>query len=216
MLVEYRRRRVMVDCGADWLGRIEDLAPGGIVLTHAHPDHAWGLREGAPCPVWATAETWKDIDAYPIGQRRQVRAEEDVMVQGIRFTAYAVEHSTRCPAVGYRIAAGRTTVWYGPDVVYIHERERALQDVELYVGDGATLETPFVRKQGDHLVGHSPVRTQLTWCAKEDVPEALITHCGSQIVEGDERVLGPLVRRWAKERGLTAGVAFDGMERILR
>jgi hypothetical protein len=29
----------------------------------------------------------------------------------------------------------------------------------------------------------------LTWCEKEGVPRAIITHCGSEIVTGDERKL---------------------------
>jgi glyoxylase-like metal-dependent hydrolase (beta-lactamase superfamily II) len=37
----------MIDCGADWLGEVDRVAPDVIVLTHAHPDHAGGLRKGA-------------------------------------------------------------------------------------------------------------------------------------------------------------------------
>jgi glyoxylase-like metal-dependent hydrolase (beta-lactamase superfamily II) len=48
----------MIDCGADWLARLKAVAPSAIVITHAHPDHAFGLARGAPCPVYATAETW--------------------------------------------------------------------------------------------------------------------------------------------------------------
>ena len=55
----------MLDCGADWLGRVVRLRPSAIVLTHAHPDHAAGLTDGAPCPVYATAETWDRIRRLP-------------------------------------------------------------------------------------------------------------------------------------------------------
>ena len=51
----------MVDCGEDWLGRVEAIRPDAIIITHGHPDHAFGLRSGAPCPVYATSETWQNI-----------------------------------------------------------------------------------------------------------------------------------------------------------
>jgi ribonuclease BN (tRNA processing enzyme) len=48
LLVQERKTRLLVDCGSDWLGRIKELAPKAIAITHAHTDHAGGLEEGAP------------------------------------------------------------------------------------------------------------------------------------------------------------------------
>jgi glyoxylase-like metal-dependent hydrolase (beta-lactamase superfamily II) len=59
----------MIDCGTDWLGRLDAVSPTAIVLTHAHLDHAAGLAEGAPCPVYATKQTWYLIDRFPIEDR---------------------------------------------------------------------------------------------------------------------------------------------------
>lgn len=218
LLVSYRGRRVMVDAGEDWRGELETVGAHAIVVTHAHPDHAFGLDRGSPVPVWATAATWKAIDDYPIPapSRHRVEPRTPFAVEGIGFEAFPVEHSLRAPAVGYRIRAGRVAVFYVPDVVYIDERARALSGVRLYIGDGATMARSMVRRHGDRLFGHTPVRTQLTWCRKESVPEAVFTHCGSQIVTGDERVLGGRLREWAAERGVRASIAHDGMERVLR
>lgn len=218
LLVSYLGGRVMVDCGETWLGKLKDVAPDAVVLTHAHPDHAFGLRDGAPCPVYATSETWNntELDDFPVQDRRTIAPGEPETVSGMVFQAFPLLHSTRAPAVGYRITAGRPTVFYAPDVVYIKDRAEALRNVKLYIGDGATITRSMVRKPGDTPIGHVPVRTQLTWCAREGVPEMVVTHCGSEIVGGDERILGPKLDRMADERGVKVRIAHDGMERVLR
>jgi len=212
LLISDCEKRVMVDCGADWVGKFQQLAPDAIVLTHAHPDHAWGLKEGAPCPVFAPVRTWDSLDNCESIERRtlELRARQDIL--GITFQAFAVEHSLRCPAVGYRISAGGNELFYSPDVAYIPEHAEALAGVLLYIGDGATLARSMVRRRGDKIFGHAPVRTQLTWCQKEKVPRAIFTHCGSEIVTGDPKIIGDRLRTWASERSVTAGIAFDGME----
>jgi len=50
----------------------------------------------------------------------------------------------------------------------------------------------------------------------EGVPRAVITHCGSEIVRGDERKLGAKLRAMAKERGVQAEFAHDGLQVVLR
>lgn len=214
--VSYRGRRVMVDAGRDWLGELERLGPRAIVLTHAHPDHAAGLRDGAPCPVWATEETWAALARYPLEDRHRIEPRTPFTTHGIRFEAFEVEHSIRAPAVGLRITAGRVAIFYAPDLVYIHEREEALRGVSLYVGDGATLERSFVQRRGERLIGHAPVKTQLGWCRAEGVSRAVITHCGSEVVKGEAREMDGRLAEMGRERGVDARFARDGMELLLR
>lgn len=102
-----------------------------------------------------------------------------------------------------------------PDLVYIHERADALRGVDAYIGDGATIARPLVRRREDALIGHTPIRTQLTWCRKEGVPRAIITHCGRQIVAADEDEVGARIREMADERGVRVDIAYDGMVVLL-
>ena len=206
----------MIDCGLDWLGKFERLHPDAIVLTHAHPGHAWGLRQGAACPVYAPPETWQTLPNYKIDHRHVIKNRAPIKICGITLEAFPVEHSILAPAVGYRARAGHACIFYGPDLLFIHDRASALKGVHVYIGDGATLTRSFVRRRGDKLIGHATVRTQLGWCAKEGVPRAVITHCGSEIVSGDERKLASELRTMASERGMEAQIAHDRMELVLR
>jgi phosphoribosyl 1,2-cyclic phosphodiesterase len=212
LLVCHRRARVMIDCGLDWLGKFERLHPDAIVLTHAHPDHAWGLKNGAPCPVHAPEKTWQTLTNCKVDDQRVINERSPTKICGISFEAFPVEHSILAPAVGYRITAAHARVFYAPDLLYIHDRMAALKRIQIYIGDGATLARSFVRKRGDSLIGHAAVRTQLGWCAKEGIPHAVITHCGSEIVSGDKRKIGSKLQVMASERGIASCIAYDGMK----
>src|SRR5262245_16169049 len=212
LLVSYRNANVMIDAGLDSLGKLKRARPSAIVLTHAHPDHAWGLKHGAPCPVYAPEKTCRELSHYPIKARYVIKERARTKICGITFEAFPVEHSILSPAVGYRVSAGRARIFYAPDLIFIHKRNAALKGVQIYIGDGATVTRSFIRKRGKALIGHSPVRTQLTWCQKEGVPRAIITHCGSEIVTVAERNIAAKIWAMAAERGVDVHIAYDGME----
>jgi len=48
------------------------------------------------------------------------------------------------------------------------------------------------------------------------VERAIITHCGSEIVNGDEHKLALELCMMASERGIEAQIAHDRMELVLR
>ncbi len=217
-LIEYYGKQVMIDAGEDWSGELEEVNPYAIVVTHAHPDHAFGLKKGSPCDVYTTQVSWKDMKDYEIekSKRKLVKIEKEFTIGDIHFKAFSVEHSTRAPAVSYKITAGNSTIFYAPDLIYVHNREEAFKEVDLYIGDGATITTSFVRKQDDNLIGHATIDAQLAWCEKDGMERAIITHCGSEIVDNDGRKINAKIRKMGKERGIKAEVAHDGMEVVLR
>jgi phosphoribosyl 1,2-cyclic phosphodiesterase len=216
LLIAAGKCKVTIDCGADWRERTARgnpwVAPSAILLTHAHPDHAAGLKAGSPCPVFATAETWEILRRYPISQRRTISPDRSFAIGPIVFQAFPVEHSLRAPAVGYRI--GRC-VFYVPDVAAIPERSRALAGVDLYIGDGATLTRPILRKRPNGLIGHASILAQLEWCHEQRVPSAIFTHCGSQIVAGDERRAMLRLRESGLRHGIDARLAYDGLRIVV-
>jgi phosphoribosyl 1,2-cyclic phosphodiesterase len=208
--------RVLVDCGADWLGKISALRPQAIILTHAHLDHAGGLKRGAPCPVYATAQTWAGLKRYPVRDREMIAPRRPVRIGDIEFEAFSVEHSLIAPAVGYRITADAVAVFYVPDLVSIPEQHEALSGVQLYIGDGASIIRPILRRRAEVLVGHASVRDQLEWCCDEGVSQAVITHCGSQIVKTDARTAAARIQALGREHGVQVVIAHDGLKLMVR
>lgn len=210
LLVQCDEARIMIDCGTDWLGRLHGIAPTAIVLTHAHPDHAAGLAEGAPCPVYATKVTWDLIRRFPIGDRRRLPLRKSIMIDGVRFKAFPVEHSIRAPAVGFRVSAAGACFFYVPDVAGIPDAAHALRGINVYIGDGATITRSMVRRKRRTVIGHAPISSQLDWCEKADVRRAIFTHCGSPIVRGDARKLNAALRRIGRQHDVGARLACDG------
>jgi phosphoribosyl 1,2-cyclic phosphodiesterase len=219
-IVVYRGKRIMIDCGESWAGKITDLKPDAIVITHPHPDQPDGLKAGSPCPVYATAKAWKKMKKFPIQKefRRVLQPRRPERIEGITFEAFPVVHSARAPAVGYRISAGKVVLFYVPDVVRISNRARAFSGIRAYIGDGATITRPLIRreKRNGQLIGHASIETQLGWCRKERVPKMIVTHCGSAIVRGNQRYVETKLQSLGHRYGVEVEIARDGMDLLLK
>lgn len=211
LLVDGGAGRVLIDCGEDWLGRAARLRPTAILISHAHDDHAAGLKRGAPCGVYATPEAWRAMAAWPLPTRFVVPPRHPFALAGLVVEAWPVEHSVLAPAVGYRLTAAKTRLFYVPDVAHLPNPAAALRGVDVYIGDGATLDRPLVRRRGAVRIGHATIATQLGWCAAAGVTTAVFTHCGSGIVRSDPREAAQAVRALGRAHGVSARIAFDGL-----
>ncbi len=209
-LLEFGRKRILMDAGSDWAKKIKRFDVDAIFITHAHPDHVDALKDGAPCPVYATPIVWDAISSWPIDEQIVVKPGKLIHIGRFSLKAFAVEHSLRAPAVGWRITAGKHTIFYVTDLVSIYEQRKALKNIQLYIGDGASITRPIIRGRDGSKIGHASIKQQLGWCQQEGVPWAIFTHCGSQIVKQKLEVAQEKVALLGEEYGVEADVAYDG------
>lgn len=215
-LISYKKTKVLIDCGESWLKKIPSIPAKLIVITHAHPDHAFGLKHGCKQTVFATKESLKLLEKFPILKKKVMPLRKKVKIGSLIFEAFPVVHSINCPAVGYKIFAGKRSIFYVPDVVWIEDKEEAFAKIDLYIGDGATIYRNMVRKSKTtkELFGHATVRQQLTWCEKLHVPKMIITHCGSDIVKNEKKAF-QIIQKLSRERNVQAEIAHDNQSILL-
>lgn len=210
LLLSCAGKRLMLDAGSTWKGELKRLHPDWIAITHAHPDHAFALEEGTDVPVYVSAQSRDLLDKYPVGRFRVFEPDVELRLGPFRVLPYAVIHSIRAPAVGFRVCAAGTVLAYNPDIISIDRERAVLTGVDVYIGDAATLTRPLVRRRGNALFGHTTVRAQLNWCKRYGIGRAYIVHCGKQLVEMKPDLLQQRVDELAGPE-INATVAHDGM-----
>ncbi len=212
--VEAEGFRLLCDFGENRRGLLAKIRPDAIFVSHAHPDHAWGLEEGTPAPVHASEITHELTSKMAITNRVVLAPGEPVHAGPFRMTAMPVVHSVRCPGIGVRLeVAGRTLVYSG-DLVSFEDPDRALASADVYVGDGSTLTGSLVRRHAPSgmLLGHTTVRAQLGWLAKRGIGRAVFSHFGTEAIGMGEKAHREALAKLAAERlpGAEVTAAFDG------
>ena len=213
--VESEGFRLLCDFGQNRRGLLSTIRPDAIFVSHAHPDHAWGLEEGTEAPVHASAITHEITRDFPIERRVTLDPGDPVAVGPFRVTAFPVVHSIRCPGIAARIETQRATLVYSGDVISFESPDEALAGCDLYVGDGSTLKASLVRRHGSGvLVGHTTVRAQLGWLAARGVPRAVFSHFGAGPIEMGDPELQAALTELAREKTPDCAVeaARDGSE----
>ncbi|MCA1610156.1 MAG: MBL fold metallo-hydrolase [Acidobacteria bacterium] len=210
--------RLLCDFGENRRGGLAKIAPDAVFVSHAHPDHAWGLAEGTDVPVLASEATHALLSEFPIA--KPVRSVPGVAqtLGPFRLTTFDVVHSLRCPCIAARIETPEGTLVYSGDIVSFENaaaRDQALAGADAYVGDGSTLTASLVRRHGSGvLVGHTTIRAQLGWLGKARVPEAVFSHFGEAPIGMGDRDLEIAIEELARKSApqCRAVAARDGLE----
>ena len=207
--------RLLCDFGQNRKGMLSKIRPDAVFISHAHPDHAWGLEEGLDAPVVASEITHELLAKFPISQRVVLAPDVPADLGPFRLTAFPVRHSVRCPGVAARISVPGFTIVYSGDIVAFDDPESALSGADFYIGDGSTLTGSLVRKhKSGTLIGHTTVRAQLGWLARYGIPRAIFSHFGKGPIEMGDAALEIALAELAVDPppGCAVMAAQDGLE----
>ncbi|PLX80253.1 MAG: hypothetical protein C0616_08710 [Desulfuromonas sp.] len=207
--IEADETSLLIDCGSDWRDRLPTATPDAIILTHGHNDHAGGVTNDIPCPVFASEMTAGLLTSRP----KNVRifpAEAELSFGPLRVIPFPAPHSLRAPMHGLRISSGDSTLIYLPDVATLQNVRSLLGGAALYIGDGSSFDHDYLRTEEGASCGHASITDQLSWCAQAGVRKCLLTHCGEEVCRNPEAA-GLRLAGTGSMLGLKAEFATDGM-----
>ena len=72
--------RLLCDFGENRKGMLSKIRPDAVFVSHAHPDHGWGLWEGTDLPVYASAATHELLRELPLLNRIVLEPRASVTV----------------------------------------------------------------------------------------------------------------------------------------
>lgn len=177
--------RLLIDYGRIHAYDLSILKPDAIIITHAHSDHyIWTLEEvETVVPVYLTKETLTYGKYKPV-HSNVFTPYQDFSLGPFQILPYRVLHSINCPAVGFKIKLPEEIVIiYNPDLVDIISADHILAGVDLYIGDGSTINKNLIRKDGEMLLGHTTVPSQIEWCKEYGIDNIIFTHIGSDTMQ---------------------------------
>jgi L-ascorbate metabolism protein UlaG (beta-lactamase superfamily) len=172
------------------------LKPIAILITHAHPDHAYGLKD-EKIQNWLSEQR---IELYSHKEAIELLPEElpftevkplkAFRIGPFEITAVPVYHSIKAPAVAYLIEVGGQRIWYSPDFLWLKKEQHGhLKDLDVYIGDGSSLTRTLLRRKDKEIFGHMSVKKQLNLLTRlnpEGLPHVIFTHFGKEGVEHED------------------------------
>lgn len=171
---------------------LKKLRPNYVLIEHIHEDVIGGLHElRALNPiVFATKAAWDYLrrhyrtlsgekgrfeDIYSF--KRYIIKDKPFKIGPFSIKAQRVQHAKAGDpdALGFRIDLGGKIVWHCSDVYRIPNVKKVLKDVDIFIGDGASLKREI---KGKKASGHTSMEKQIKWAKDAEVPRIYFTQIG--------------------------------------
>jgi len=217
LLISDGEQKVLLDCGETFVGK-ELPEIDAIWISHGHPDHIGGLagRE-ISVPIFCTKETKeflpKDLQASDV---RVVPEKGTFDLLKWKAQTFPVAHSIKAPTTGLILYIDEMRIAFPSDILFIPQREKILDGVDIFIADGSTLEKSIARKDKEtgELFGHAALRHQLGWCEELGIPKVYVIHFGKEAIEKGDDELEEWLSETAEEvaTSVEAEIAWDEKE----
>jgi len=208
LLVTHKGFKLLIDHGLISIP-LRKIKPDAIIVTHAHPDHFTWLKkdEEYKGKIYVTRETKR---ASKFKKNFEViNIDKWFKVGPFKILGYRVIHSLIAPAIGFKIKGNKTFI-YNPDLI-VMKRKSVLKGIDLYIGDGSTVTANLVRRKDSKLFGHTRIQTQVNWCKKYGIKEAIFTHFGKEPIRWGDKKL----EKKFKQEEVNVKIAHDNMTMTL-
>jgi len=223
LLVETKKTKLLIDFGDEYEPEILDkIKPDAILITHWHPDHAFGLKKvkELKIPIYITtaslnSDYYKEEDFQHLEKNyKKYKRRGVISIGDIKIHSVPVLHSVKAPNVALFIEAEGKRICYASDVVSIRksDREKLLRGCILYIGDLSTHQKKGlirIAKNTKTPIGHASPHTQIRWCEDASVPFVYFTHLGSEPIKKGREYLKENLSKISEK--VTVEIAYDGM-----
>jgi len=121
--LETHGKIILLDFGKSWQKKLKFINPDFVWISHAHPDHSFGLQnEKTKIPVFMSKETSDRLpeNKFPL-QNRQVIGS-NFKFGSIKAQEIPIGHSTKAPMSGLIIETDEGKIGYFPDVLNIPDK----------------------------------------------------------------------------------------------
>ena len=223
LLIESHETKLLIDFGdlyePDQLPKCDF-----IIVTHAHPDHLFGLKKckELQIPVFLSNLTIKSDyykkEDYEHLNLRTFTPNKKFKIGCFSIVAIPILHSTKAPNVALIIDDGKFKICYASDVAAFRkaDREKYLNGCHVYIGDLSTHQKGGLIRRAKQdegtIIGHASPHTQLAWCRDAEVRVCIFTHLGTEPIKLGDRKLREYIKSLGQEYNVKTIVAKDNDE----
>jgi len=212
---------LLFDCGPDFYHQFlpfSSLPLKAIFISHAHPDHYFGLWDAAKIyhqkpEIFLSAKTKESIlkqtndltFIFLLRKAKNFQPGQTIKINNLKITPFLVEHSASIETYGFQIAQNKKFLVYIPDFKNLpSDSKRFIKGANLAIWDGSS-----IKPAGPTRWGHIPIVKSIPLAKRLKIQNVYYTHIGHGKKSAPHQELENYVQ---KHGGKNFHIAFDSLK----